>query len=327
MSFLAHLFKRKNEEDYETILASLVKNIEERQIRLSEIRLRERRTSLLVTLYTIALWVVYVAFWYLNLLPSFFGDRKRERFERAGKALLVVIGPILTLFVRRTVEIWYQRIRDAEEKTLQVLMKQQRSKLEEIKQKTNYYSTRELLQKYDEASRGQLPQRKRVPQTPSAVPTPQKLPQPHAAVNSPGNTPLKPQVTAPQPFPPTPPRKEWYDRLADALLGDDDAVPTTSRYALICERCLAHNGLVKESMWEDVQYVCPKCNHFNPSPRSRRQVASPRTPSPRSPLPGAEDELKPQHIDVTRSSPSPVNKGISDDPPVVDSAEMEVDTT
>jgi len=326
MSFLTHLFKRKTEEDYETILSSLAKNIEERQIRLSEIRLRERRTSLLVTLYTIASWVVYLAFWYLNLLPSFFGRHQNARVEKAGKALPIVVGPILTLFVRRIVEIWYKRIGDAEEKTVQSLMKQQRKKVEEIKQKTNYYSTRELLQKYDDASRAKLPSSKRAPQPRSAVSTPQKLPRPQGAVSPPGNTPQKPHVTAPQPFPSTPPRKEWYDRLADALLGDEGEVPTTSRYALICERCLGHNGLVKESMWEDAQYVCPKCNHFNLSPRSRRQLAVAPPPSSISPPPRAEDKLKHQHISTALPSPS-LNGGISNDPPVVDSAEMEVDTT
>jgi endoplasmic reticulum junction formation protein lunapark len=90
-----------------------------------------------------------------------------------------------------------------------------------------------------------------------------------------------------------PPRKQWYDKLADALLGDDDSVPPTSRYALICQKCFAHNGLVKESLWQDTRqytisipfvciaplqihllpprnlgYVCPKCGHFNPSQRS-----------------------------------------------------------
>ena len=49
-----------------------------------------------------------------------------------------------------------------------------------------------------------------------------------------------------------PPRKQWYDKLVDAILPDDDASTTgaTSRYALICQKCFAHNGLVKESMWE-----------------------------------------------------------------------------
>lgn len=64
-------------------------------------------------------------------------------------------------------------------------------------------------------------------------------------------------------------RKQWYDKLADALLGDDDSsTPPTSRYALICQKCFSHNGLVKESLWQDTQYVCPKCGHFNPSQRS-----------------------------------------------------------
>ena len=53
----------------------------------------------------------------------------------------------------------------------------------------------------------------------------------------------------------TPPRRQWYDKLADALLGDDElsASATASRYALICQRCFAHNGLVKEDMWEETR--------------------------------------------------------------------------
>lgn len=50
------------------------------------------------------------------------------------------------------------------------------------------------------------------------------------------------------------PRKQWFDKLADAILGDDDdgtVGVSASRYALICQKCFAHNGLVKESMWED----------------------------------------------------------------------------
>lgn len=52
-----------------------------------------------------------------------------------------------------------------------------------------------------------------------------------------------------------PPRKQWYDKVADALLGDDDSASAgaASRYALICQKCFAHNGLVKESMWEDAR--------------------------------------------------------------------------
>jgi len=102
---------------------------------------------------------------------------------------------------------------------------------------------------------------------------------------------------APNPFPMGPPRKRWYDKVADALLGDEehDISSPSSRYALICERCFTHNGLVKESMWEDareclsccihtllilhVEFVCrnPSCNHFNRSIRSKRESSSPNS--------------------------------------------------
>ena len=52
-----------------------------------------------------------------------------------------------------------------------------------------------------------------------------------------------------------PPRKQWFDKLADAILGDEDASAqgAASRYTLICQKCFAHNGLVKESQWEDTR--------------------------------------------------------------------------
>jgi hypothetical protein len=40
----------------------------------------------------------------------------------------------------------------APEKTVQTLMKERREKVEEVKKKTNYYSTRDLIQRYDETS-------------------------------------------------------------------------------------------------------------------------------------------------------------------------------
>lgn len=55
------------------------------------------------------------------------------------------------------------------------LRKQQREKIEEIKKKTNYYTTRNLLDRYDESSPGTPPQRRQpIPKTP--VPAPQHKP-------------------------------------------------------------------------------------------------------------------------------------------------------
>lgn len=72
------------------------------------------------------------------------------------------------LLIRRIVQLWYSR-KEAHEgayplcsyyfhrpyrdtkKTLQHLLKKQRTKGEEIKKKTNYHSTHDLLSKYDES--------------------------------------------------------------------------------------------------------------------------------------------------------------------------------
>ncbi|KAF5369708.1 hypothetical protein D9615_010175 [Tricholomella constricta] len=165
-----------------------------------------------------------------------------------------------------------------------MLLKEQRKKVEEIKKKTNFYSTRDLLQRYDESATPGL--RQRLVPAPTQPSTPQRPPPPPN-----GNTLLQtPNPFSPQPstpLPSMPPRKQWYDKLADALLGDDDHTPnaSTSRYALICEKCFAHNGLVKESMWADAQYVCPKCNHFNPSANSKKQARTSPSPSSISPKP------------------------------------------
>ncbi|KAE9395209.1 hypothetical protein BT96DRAFT_997814 [Gymnopus androsaceus JB14] len=277
MSFITRLFRKQKEEDYDTILSTLANDIRKRQVQLSEIRLRERRATLLVTLYTLAAWVAYVSLWYTNLLPNIRGRGSPNSMEKALGALPVLLGPIAILFIRRIVQIWYSRKGDAEERTLQKLLKQQREKVEEIKKKTNYYSTRELLQRYDDSPSGTPPQQKSLPTQPPVTPQQQlKTPQrTNGAGAGAPRTPVSPalmqQLSTMSSTPPEPPRKQWLDKIVDVVLGDDDS----ARFALICEKCFAHNGLVKESVWEDTQYLCPKCKHFNPSKRSKKLGISP----------------------------------------------------
>lgn len=56
-------------------------------------------------------------------------------------------------------------------------------------------------------------------------------------------------IATPQQLPP--PRKQWFDKVADALLGEDTD-PSNSKFALICENCFNHNGLVKETEFDDM---------------------------------------------------------------------------
>ncbi|KAH7906121.1 hypothetical protein BJ138DRAFT_667086 [Hygrophoropsis aurantiaca] len=282
-----HWFKKAEPEDYETVLSSLAADVQKRQTRLSELRLRERRATLQVTLIALAIWVAYVSLWYAGFLTTARGEHAAMA---AAKSIAVLVGPIIILFTRRIVQLWYARKGDAEERTLKEVLKKQRSKVEEIKKKTNYYSTRNLIEKYDESgSAAATPLRQRiVPSTPQpqAQLRPQLVP-PQTPANGMQGPALQ---LSPTPQPMAPPRKQWYDKIADAILGDDDPNSinaAASRYALICEKCFGHNGLVKESGWMDAQYVCPKCGHFNASVRSKKETKqkASRTPSPPSRTP------------------------------------------
>ncbi|KAF7791703.1 hypothetical protein EIP86_002726 [Pleurotus ostreatoroseus] len=186
-------------------------------------------------------------------------------------------------------KIWYTRIGDAEERQLVTLRKQQREKIEEIKKKTNYYSTRTLIERYDEGPGADTPLRRRIPMQPPqgtpATPTttsqrapglqPPKVVTPQTTAQVPTNLQqhLSPSPQRPMP----PPRKQWYDKLADAILGDDDSTSAAaSRYALICQKCFVHNGLVKESLWEDTR-------EFTPRFRSDMSMFIALTPIPETP--------------------------------------------
>ena len=113
---------------------------------------------------------------------------------------MILTPAIRILFIRRIVQLWYTRIGDAEgayhpqstrqahnpcraEKQLVSLRKQQREKIEEIKKKTNYYSTRTLIERYDDGPGAETPLRRRLPAqvapgTPAPNPQRPVVPQP-----------------------------------------------------------------------------------------------------------------------------------------------------
>ena len=208
--------------------------------------------------------------------------------------------------------------------------------MEDIKKKTNYYSTQELLNKYD-TSPVNSPLRQRVVSTPVQPTTPQRLQPPPGTPRAPAPPALQPQlpgtsflaihqchqpvfsiIASPSPFTP---RKQWYDKVADVLLGDEDVNTTNSRYALICEKCRAHNGLVKASLWDDtgpylvhfhlqlhrpidLEYICPKCNHFNPAPHSKRTPVPSRDTSPQPLAHSSSPDQQRRSTSVGRTAPS-----------------------
>ena len=82
-------------EDFEQALAALSKDIQKRQTRLSEIRLRERRATLLVSVYALLGWIAYTSLWYMDFVPNLTTHGRSSGFEKTAKASPVLVGPIV----------------------------------------------------------------------------------------------------------------------------------------------------------------------------------------------------------------------------------------
>ncbi|GAA5989579.1 hypothetical protein JCM10908_000539 [Rhodotorula pacifica] len=144
------LFSRPAEPDYDSYLNKLQTQIAARQARLQQIRLRERRANALFITYGIGLWVLYSLLWWFGIHA---GSADPSWESRALRTAPVILSPVAIICTRRVSRYYFRSRQDKEEKTLKHLVKQKQDKVEEIKKKTGYYSTRDLLEKYDEALR------------------------------------------------------------------------------------------------------------------------------------------------------------------------------
>lgn len=77
-------------------MSTLANDIQKRQLKLSEIRLRERRSTLLTTLYTLGGWVAYVSVWYWDSLPAM--KTSNPGVAKGVKVLPVLFGPVVYVY-------------------------------------------------------------------------------------------------------------------------------------------------------------------------------------------------------------------------------------
>ncbi|TKA51701.1 hypothetical protein B0A53_05406 [Rhodotorula sp. CCFEE 5036] len=292
------------EPDYDSYLGKLQTQIAARQARLQQIRLRERRANALFITYGLGLWILYTLLWWFGMHA---GSSYASWETKALRMAPVVLSPVAIICTRRVSRFYFRTRQEKEEKTLKHLVKQKQDKVEEIKKKTGYYSTRDLLEKYDEALRKGAPGS--APSTPvkgaatpagtknagatpgtpirttAGAPATPMTPQAQAR-NAPNpatapSTPIHPNLAAgggasapgalaafPTMPPPTPHTRSIMDKVADALLGvSPEETNPYNKYALICAKCFSHNGLCPKDEFDFVQYRCPRCGFFNPRRR------------------------------------------------------------
>jgi len=245
--------------------------------------------------------------------------------------------------MRMIVRWWYARRIEKQIQEKEELKTRLAERLEELKEKSDYYNTKQLLERYDpnstpksrKSGRGRDPQPQRpplnhrssqddphqqnlrqrgipMPPLPPAV-TPstfaQQLPPPPPPQQ---NLPqFHPSAFSPPPsptLPAEPESKTFLDRVLDLLVGADENAPE-QRYALICRHCRAHNGLAPPGEQpQDVGYLCGRCGGWNgPDPNKAK-----------------DDKGKEPEVDVEENKGKGFNEGTIVAPLLTETADKDV---
>jgi hypothetical protein len=76
------------------VLARLSTEINEAKTNLAEIRLRERRFSLLLNLYGISLWVLWIGVWWLGAIPWGLVALHDDGLAQMIEFAVIIAGPV-----------------------------------------------------------------------------------------------------------------------------------------------------------------------------------------------------------------------------------------
>ncbi|KAJ8103801.1 hypothetical protein POJ06DRAFT_242825 [Lipomyces tetrasporus] len=257
------LFKRRSPSpsSYEKILDKISTKIRKSEGNIHSLRTSLRRITGLVTLYSLLLYTIFLA--YIALA---------QKFKDPQALLHAIWAPLAIWLARRGLfEVYSRRIK-RQEATLQVLRDDQKAKIEELKSSMKYYTTKSLVDRFEKNGASGQSKDKKAERNENRGRITQGELEPRVGVvgNAPSVMPdqglllSRLQVYPPQTVPQAPESPRWYDRILDVLVGEDETSPR-NRYALICLRCGTHNGLAPPGQTPDsVSYRCPVCGEWNP---------------------------------------------------------------
>lgn len=244
-------FKAAPAPSFEKELSEISKKVLEREQRQINYTIQYKHLSSKFTLYSVTIYLVFIAYAVVARSTGLY-------------TVTAVVGlPALIYLVRRIISLWFNKLISNNAEYIESLKTQQRQKIEDLKERTNFYKTKALLDRFDsenqqhELELEQQAQRERELQELHEAQQAQELQQQLQTQFQQHRTFVQPQ-SQPQ-FQPT-----WFDRLLDKIIvsGDDN----NNRYALICANCKNHNGLAGPGeLPEQVIYICPHCGNKNGS--------------------------------------------------------------
>ncbi|KAJ9086268.1 hypothetical protein DSO57_1005832 [Entomophthora muscae] len=278
------IFKYNKKENYEAVLAELDDKIKEVELSLADLKLQRGYYSGTTFIYLSLIYAIYVPFYFFFLR----NPRIDDWYKASIKGAPVVAVPILLYFIRSVLDYFFARRVSTKEELLKALRTKQKIKVEELKKNSSYYQTKSLIDRYSEKPKmepkpnsASLNGKRMTPALQAVKDAPNSHP---GFGKGPAKTVRSSNVTSQEASLSAGGERFWYDKLVDAIVGEE--ATTVPQFALICQHCFSHNGLVSPIEYETIQYKCPSCKKFNPSKRSlrRKSIDLQNMPNEQKPL-------------------------------------------
>lgn len=248
MSWLSFLKSKDfDPSSFEKELANISSKISKNQRSIGSFKYQERQSKSFI--------IIYGSLSYLFILLYFLIKNGLQLNSYHQNEIALIIGtPILLILTTKTIVFYYAKRISRLESHVEHLKSQHESKIEELKNKTNFQSTQALLNRFTDGNdlNAQLDEELLAKQ--------QQLEE-IKKLSLEGNNEAQRFNAYSQPG--SSGKRHWYDSIVDTVVGADELSPN-NRFALICINCSSHNGLAPPGMKpEYVKYICPRCGILN----------------------------------------------------------------
>lgn len=234
------LFKSKEFDSgqFERDLKSITLKISRNEKGLRKYKSQKKRYQRMIPLYLSAAYTAYFSYVYK------FGSLKTPR-----TIIFLALFPLLIGIIYYSVLSFFNYMINIKESSIEFWKAEHKEKLEMLKEKTNFEKTKELLARFSdgedlkelEKEANEINQKKQ--EYLKLIQAGEKGKILEDLQNN-SNTSI-------------------YDYFLTKLLGDNELGPD-NRYALVCSKCFAHNGLAAPgTVATSVKYRCPHCGYMN----------------------------------------------------------------
>lgn len=236
------LFKSKqfDPDQFEAELKKVTSKLSTNEKKLRKLVTQKKHYQKLLIWYLTSGYIAYFSYVYY-----------RNNIKEPKTIFTLILCPMLMGLIYYTFLSVYNYLISNKESTIEYLKNEHNEKLSILKEKTNFDKTKDLLARF---SNGE--DLKEMEKQADAI---QKKKMEYLKMIQDGEKgkileDLKKQEHS---------NSGFYDHFLNALMGENELGPD-KRYALICGKCLTHNGLAPPGkLPSQVKYICPKCQFVN----------------------------------------------------------------